>query len=499
MDNKPKKTDDNNSIESLNKLVDKLLIRVDQLEQRLDYEEKDNIRLMENNLDIAIEIDELKQREKQGQSELKKLKRENQSLKRENTKLQDKIYRKNSRNSSIPPTQDPNRPKTNQSLRIKSGKKPGGQEGHKGTTLDFSMSPTEVKDHYATICEKCGNKLSSALILSKKRQIIDIPPLLAEVIEHRTYSRACCCGHCTNGSFPKGVKAPVSYGPGIEAFIAYLSVRQYVPIKRIEELLRQMFGLKISASTICNKLAQSSDKLLLYYTWIHGQIERSKVVGSDETGCRVNGNKGWIWTWQTELFTYLRYSENRGEKTIKAAFPKGLPQAVMVHDCYSAQFNIQAKGHQICLAHLLRELNFFIETGDQWSIKFKHKLKQALLLLKKIKEYPRKNYGRQINKINREVDKLLERKNKAKGKILAFIKRIIKRREALFRFLEDPCIPPDNNASERAIRNVKVKTKVSGMFKTDLGADQFAVIRSVIDTFIKRKQPVMKSLIKVIS
>ena len=171
----------------------------------------------------------------------------------------------------------------------------------------------------------------------------------------------------------------------------------------------------------------------------------------------------------------------------------------MVHHCYSAQFNIKAKGHQICLAHLLRELNFFIETGDQWSIKFKHKLKQALLLLKNIKEYPRKNYGRQINKINREVDKLLEWKNKDKAKILAFIKRIIKRREALFKFLENPCIPPDNNASERAIRNVKVKTKVSGMFKTDLGADQFAVIRSVIDTFIKRKQPVMKSLIKVIS
>jgi transposase/FtsZ-binding cell division protein ZapB len=499
MDNRPKNTDDNNSIESLKKLVDKLLYRIVQLEQRLDYEEKDNIKLIEKGLDIAIEIDELQQRDKQRQSDLKKVKRENEALRKENTKLRDKIYRKNSRNSSIAPAQDPNRPKKNQSLRKKSDKNPGGQEGHKGTTLDFSMNPTQVKEHYATICENCGNELSSALILSKKRQVIDIPPLIPVVIEHRTYRRECACGHCTDGTFPKGAKAPVSYGPRIEAFIAYLSVRQYVPIKRIEELLRQMFGLNISAATICNKLAQSSDKLLVYYSWIHRQIQKSKVVGSDETGCRVNGNRAWIWAWQSELFTYLRYSDNRAQKTINAAFPNGLPHAVMVHDCYSAQFNIQAKGHQICLAHLFRELNFFIETGDRWSINFKHKLKQALLLLKNIKLYPRKNYAPQINKINREVDKLLQWKNKAKGKVLAFIKRIIKRRDALFRFLKDPCIPPDNNASERAIRNVKVKTKVSGMFKTDLGADQFAIIRSVIDTFIKHKQPVMKSLIKVIS
>jgi transposase len=499
MDNNSKNSLDNPSIDALNKVVDKLLSRVDQLEQRLEYEEKDNIRWIEKNLDLAVEIDQLQQKDKQQQAELKILKRENLALINENDKLKDKIYRKNSRNSSIAPSQDPNRPKTNQSLRIKSGRKPGGQKGHKGATLEFSSKPTEVKDHFETVCENCGNTLSSEMILSKKRQVIDIPPLRADVIEHRTYSRTCACGHCTNGRFPKGVKAPLSYGPGIEAFIAYLSVRQYVPIKRIEEMLKQMFGLNISAATVCNKLAQSSDKLLGYYSWIHRQIQKSKVVGSDETGCRVNGNRAWFWTWQSDLFTYLRYSDNRAQKTINDVFPKGLPQAVMVHDCYSPHFNIKAKGHQICLAHLLRELNFFIETGDRWSIKFKLKLKKALLILKNIKAFPRKNYARQISKLNREVDKLLQWKNKAKGKVLAFIKRIIKRRDALFRFLQDPSIPPDNNASERAIRNVKVKTKVSGMFKTDLGADQFAIIRSVIDTLIKHKQPVLKSLIKAIS
>ena len=257
--------------------------------------------------------------------------------------------------------------------------------------------------------------------------------------------------------------------------------------------------MKISAATINNKLAQSSDKLMTLYTWIHNEIRKSTVVGSDETGCNINGDNKWMWTWQTKSLTYLRLSNSRGAQTITDVFPQGLPNAIMVHDCLNAQFLIKAKGHQICIAHLLRELNYFIEVGSKWSIKFKQKLKEALNLLEKIKQYPLKNYKRAINKINTEIDKLLIKQPKEIKKVPTFIKRIIKRRKSLLRFLDDPSIPPDNNASERAFRNVKVKLKVSGMFKTDIGADQFAVIRSVIDTFIKRDQPVMKSLINALS
>lgn len=489
-------------INDLKTMVSQLLKRVDGLEKRLAKAEEENIELMMDTVEQATELDNLTIKYKSIERELKNSKKKVLTLEKENRTLIDKLHRKNSRNSSIPPSKDENRPAKNYSLREKSDKKVGGQPGHKGTALEFSDSPNGVIDHLPECCDNCGQKLLSELQLVQRKQIIDIPPILPRIIEHRTFSRTCSCGHCSIGQFPKEIrntKNPITYGTGIEALISYFSVRQFIPMQRMEEMFSQVFGLKITAGTICNKLAKTSDKLLTYYTWIQQQILKSTVVGSDETGCRVNGKKGWIWTWQNEQFTYLAYSDNRGQKTITERFPDGLPNSFLVHDCYAAQFKINCKGHQICTAHLLRELNFFIEKGDKWSIRFKQQIKQALKLLKKIKANPNEDFRESIDLIYSKVDKLLLGTKKHKGKLEAFKQRMRKRRKSLFRFLEDPSIPPDNNGSERALRNVKVKTKVSGMFKTDLGADQFAVIRSVIDTFIKRKQPIIKSLVKAVS
>lgn len=476
-----------------------LLKRLEIVESRLNAAEKDNAILINKNIDLATEIDELKIKDKLRETQLRKAQQKIEQQEKEIIRLNNKLHRKNSRNSSIPPTQDQNRPKKNQSLRKKSGKKPGGQKEHKGHDFKFSENPTSTIDYTPQVCQQCGEMLVTTPLFVKKRQVIDIPPIQPEIIEHRLYKRTCQCGHCNTSSFPKEVKAPISYGPRTEALIAHLSVRQYIPVKRIEEFLKQFFGLKISAATICNKIASCADKLLHYYTWIQDQISKASVVGSDETSCRLNASKAWMWTWQTNSLTYIRFSLTRGFKAIKDTFPFGLPNSFLVHDCLSAQFKTKCKGHQMCTAHLLRELNYFIEKGSIWAAKFKSKIKEALLLHKKIKSNPNKNYKRSINKINRLTDQLLHNHAGEKSETLTFINRIIKKRNALFRFLDHPDIPPDNNASERAIRNVKVKTKVSGMFKSELGAQHFAVIRSVIDTFSKRGLPVMQSLVNQLS
>jgi len=375
----------------------------------------------------------------------------------------------------------------------------GGQKGHTGHTLKMLRKPNDTIKHIPEICQQCGASLVAEPRFVKRRQVIDIPPITPQVTEHRIYQRKCNCGYCNEGLFPKEIKAPISYGPKVEALISYFSVRQYIPFKRIEETLRELFGLPISSATVCNKLEVVKDKLLKDYTWIQNQIPKSKVVGSDETECQINGKKGWIWTWQTNSLTYLRFSNNRGEKTLLDVFPNGLPNSIVVHDSYAAQFKTQCKGHQMCLPHLLRELNFFIEKGDQWSVQFKQQLNAAIKLYHKIKKHPEKNFKRSINKINKNIDQLLIGKKNGKGLLEAFKERMRKKRSALLQFLDDPDIPHDNNGSERAIRNIKVKSKISGMFKTEIGADQFAVIRSVIDTFIKRDQEVLTSLFSKLS
>ena len=173
------------------------------------------------------------------------LEAENASLKEELAK-----YRtpKNSINSSLPPSKDENRPKKNQSLRRASDRKPGGQAGHQGKTLEMSSFPDEVIDLYPTRCQTCGLSLANlSCTLSEVRQKLDIPPIQSLFTEYRTFSKVCTCG-CTNMAvFPEGVNARVSYGPHIESLIGYFHARQYLPFARMQEMFRD--GNKITSRT----------------------------------------------------------------------------------------------------------------------------------------------------------------------------------------------------------------------------------------------------------
>ncbi len=418
-----------------------------------------------------------------------------EELKTENHKLREALHKKNSSNSSTPPSKDENRPRKSQSLRKPTGRKNGGQKGHSGETLMIKGTPDEIVRHIPKYCNKCGRELAGDAIMVKKRQVIDIPQIVPVTTEHRAYSMTCSCGHCTADGFPAGVNAPVSYGENIETLIAYFSVRQYMPINRIQEFFAQVLSLKMSQGSICNKLKSFANKCLPVYRIIKDKVEKSNCVGADETGFVFNGKKGWMWVWQTPALTYIAASDNRGTKTITGTFANGFPVSVLVHDCWKPHFNIPAKNHQLCLAHLRRELNYFIELRKEtWSYRFEKLLRKALKLQRKIIQNPNQDDQRYVQQINKDADHLLNIDMAKHKKVNTFKKRMTKYRDYLFLFLKDTNIPPDNNGSERAIRNVKVKQKVSGQFKTMDGANQFAIIRSVIDTCIKNNTDLFPTL-----
>ena len=405
--------------------------------------------------------------------------------------------RKNSNNSSIPPSKDENRPRKTNSLRTPSGKKPGGQEGHIGTTLQMINEPDIVIEHKPTVCKGCGCAFSDQQVsLTGKRQVIDIPPIKAQYTEHRVYSALCTCGRLTKGKFPKGVKSPISYGVNVEALIAYLYSRQYIPSERMQEILRDVYGLAISEGTIFNILGRFAKKSKLVYEAIREKIENSKVVGSDETGICVNGKMNWGWTWQNKEATYIAISPNRGPQTIANNFKSGIPKAVLVHDCWKPHFKSGAHAHQLCLAHLLRELKYFEGSfAHHWAPDFKQLLCDALSLKKKLTRtqyyYPLK----ERTEIEERFDELLKEELPPGMKDVAtFQNRMHRYREHLFTFLYHPEVPPDNNSSERAIRNIKVKQKISGQFKSPFGAECFAILRSITDTCLKNKQNVLSAL-----
>lgn len=412
------------------------------------------------------------------------------------------IYKnpKNSGNSHIPPSKDENRIQRNQSLRQKSDKKVGGQPGHEGHTLKIVEVPDEHIDHTPDYCNQCGKYLSMVEEeLVEKRQLIDLPVVKPVCTEHAVYKKTCSCGHTTTSTFPFHVKSPIQYGPRTEAMISYLHSRQYMPFNRIVEYMQDVFGLLISEGGIHCLLKRFTGKAENAYQEIKRRIELSDYIGTDETGARVNGKRNWFWAWQDERLTYIVHSLNRGIDTIKTVFKNGLPNANLVHDRWASHFHCQAKGHQLCTSHLLRELNYLEELyKSKWAIGLKILIKQAIELKKSfaLQDYDKPNKTRQ--EYEKELTELLNYSiDLSHKKAITLQKSLRKYRDSILVFLYHPKIPPDNNGSERSIRNVKVKQKVSGQFKSAEGARIYAINRSVIDTIIKSDQNVLEGLILI--
>lgn len=404
---------------------------------------------------------------------------------------------KNSNNSSIPPSQDQFGPSRNKSLRKKTGRKVGGQNGHEGQTLKMTDSPDKIVDHSPDYCEKCGNGIQDIETeFVSRKQVIDIPPIKPEIIEHRIYKRRCSCGHETCSDFPGNITAPVSYGSGVESLIGYLHTRQYIPFVRIQEILSDIFGLPVSEGGIHYLLNKLVRKASPAYNMIREKVYTSDVIGSDETGVKVNGQKNWIWTWQSKNATLVCLSTNRGKDTIIKNCDNRARNAILVHDCYSAHFQTIANGHQICTAHLLRELNYLMEKDQlEWPARFKEMLMKAINLKKRLMPHDYYYPMRERDKLEKELSDLLSYQIDQKyNETVTFQKRMKKYKEYLFTFLYHPKVPPDNNASERAIRNVKVKQKISGQFKSMNGAKTFAILRSITDTALKNRQNVLNAL-----
>ena len=407
--------------------------------------------------------------------------------------------KKNSSNSHLPPSQDVHRVKKNQSLRVPTGRKVGGQLGHEGSTLECSSKVDEIIKHSPTVCNHCNNTLHhEPEELVTTRQVIDLPPIALKCIAHQVYKKQCSCGHTSVGDFPKHVTSPVQYGPNVESLIGYLHTRQYMPYARTKEFLNDVMGLPISTGGINNILHRIAQKALPIYQIIKEKVEQATCIGADETGVKINGKTHWAWTWQNHQFTYILCSPSRGFTTIEAAFENGLPQATLVHDRWACHFQMHTKNHQICTAHLLRDLNYINELYKNkclWASEFKALLINAIQLKKEFitSDYYRQNIKRDIlfEQLEKWLSYPIEELHKDAKKLQ---KKLLVKKESILYFLKQANVPPDNNGSERGIRNIKVKQKVSGQFKTLQSANIFAVLRSVIDTTIKNGQNVWRAL-----
>ena len=412
--------------------------------------------------------------------------------------------KKNSNNSSIAPSTDINKKKKNQSLRQKSTKKPGGQIGHRANTLYQSDQPDEIITIPFSLehCKKCDSTLGDAFeSLKEKRQVLDIDlqQIDTQIKEYQSFSKVCTlCGYENHdNTFPDGVASHISYGVNIQALVSYLSVSHYLSYARIVQVLSNLFHIELSQGTVDKILKRSAKASQKEIEKIKARLAVSGLVGIDETGCKINSDRHWNWVFQNSDDTLIVVNKSRGTKVINETFEDGFADACVVHDNYSSYSSLVAQSEQLCLAHKLRNINYAIECDDTLLMKeMKHLLKEAMLDHKENLTKEQRVILKQEYEVS--FDYLLNRPVIPKSETHKQIKSLTKSQDKIFTFLLHQNIPSDNNGSERAIRNVKVKLKVSGQFKTVQGAEDYAALRSIIDTSRKRNLNEFESLMGII-
>ena len=393
---------------------------------------------------------------------------------------------KNSGNSSTPPSKENMKAEAirrTKTLRKPTGRKPGGQKGHEGSTLKITQAPDETEDVSANYCTKCGASLEECeRILDYVTQVVSIPDLKPIVKELRHYITVCKqCGERIQSHAPRkrGSNAVV-YDASVKSLVVYLSVVMFLPYGRIDSFFREVFGLEISQGSFVNWVNEAKKNAAPAIEKIKEFIMKSAVVGFDESGLYCNKKLDWTWIAQTVYFTLLFHGSGRSHKELESRFGSSLERMVAVTDRHSAYFTLNFLNHQVCVAHLLRELQYLneLDTEQQWSRNVESLLQQAV---HERNENPQAVIDKQpwLTKLDQLLTENLEHMAEQFGKLK---NGLIKCRDYIFKFLENPSIPPDNNASERGIRKVKIKMKNSGTFRSDAGADAFLDLLSIVET-----------------
>jgi transposase len=424
---------------------------------------------------------------------------------------------KNSRNSSKPPSSDGFvKPDRTKSLRDKSGKKPGGQSGHDGHFLELVPNPDQILFHQLVKCAGCAHSLHTRKADEWiKRQVFELPTLSLEVSEHRAEVKVCpCCGLRNVAAFPCNVNKMTQYGPRAKGFAVYLMNQHYLPFGRTVQLFSDLFGHSLSEGSLENFQQNMFHELFHSEQIIKEEILSAKVVGFDETGCKVNKKLNWIHSASTKTETLYGIHPRRGNEAMNEIGILPNYSGIGVHDGW-ASYQEYDFSHSLCNAHHLRELTHIGEQlGEGWALKMKRYLKKIKVRVDNGRAKGRRRLSKKwMNSYQRGYRRILQegfafhgdvsikemrgpkkrgRRKQAPGKNL--LDRLKKYEAAVFAFTRDFDIPFDNNGSERDIRMVKVKQKVSGCFRNFNGAQYFCRIRSVISTMRKRGLNILEGL-----
>lgn len=417
---------------------------------------------------------------------------------------------KNSSNSSKPPSSDGLKRKP-KSQREQTGKHPGGQPGHVGKSRLQVENPDKVVVHASTNCTNCQSSLNDIVGLClEKRQVFDLPQPKIEVTEHRVEGKMCpCCGCLNRGAFPDNIKGHTQYGERIQALIAYFAHQHFIPVDRVCQIFEDLYGVNLSPGTCVNIDDKLFRNLESFETNLKLYLIAAQVLHFDESGMRCAKKLHWVHVASSQKATFYTLHPKRGREAMDAAGILQNFNGFAVHDHWFPYFSYQAI-HALCNAHHLRELTFVHEEEkEEWAKEMKDLLifgKKEVekhvedgILPKMTLSYIHKTYDQIIQRGLEYHAKLTPLPASCRGKSKQrngknLLDRLQENRISVLWFVHHFAVPFTNNQGEQDIRMVKLKQKISGCFRTELGGQMFCRIRSYLSTARKQMWNVWDSL-----
>lgn len=423
------------------------------------------------------ELPDLSQLDEQGKDALiEALWAEIQKLRQQ----QEKKPSKTAKNSSLPPAKGF---KANLKSEAKAEGKRAGSIGRAGGGRKLSTEPDQTVQAFVQVCAGCGTQLATAeQRLQQRYDKIELPAI--KPIITRVEQFGCMCPHCSLqqvGTVPIGLEPGSPYGNRIAALVTAMRYSHGISYNRMQQLLLEVFGLKMSEGAINNLLVRVKAQLESEVDGIFQRLRGERVVCSDETSARVNGKNQWEWVFQNEQVCVHVIRPSRGAQVINEVMGEHRPQ-IWVSDLFSAQKNHPAAQWQVCLAHQLRDCQYGIDAGERiFSPVMKRILLRAIVLHRRWDSLVQSTQINYRSRLRRDLDRALSLSpQRYDGQRLQ--RRFRDLRDNLFLFLEDTTIPPTNNSSEQALRWSVIFRKVTNCFRSEWGRDLFASVRSVVNT-----------------
>ena len=391
-------------------------------------------------------------------------------------------------NSSLPPSQ---------------GRKPQGggrklkrrRKGRPGRARPLDPNPTREREFRAACCPHCHGDLAAAAQAPRERyDHIEIPPIRPEVTRVTLMGGSCPhCARAFKAAPPADMPRGSPFGTRLRALVLYLRFSQNIGLARLQGVLREVFGQTISQGGLINIIRAAKAAFAAQTAQLRARLLQSPVLASDETGLRVAGRNFWLWVMHHGDSAVFRADPSRGKRVLEDFLGDHRPD-FWLSDRYSGQKGFSTRGHQFCLAHLIRDAQYAVDAGDTgFAPGLLALLKRACRLGAIRDRLTDRQLAAYLRRFVKKLSELLQRPpTHPVGKKLQAA--IAKGRRNLFLFVTNRGLEPTNNGSERALRPCATFRKVTGGFRTPEGAAFYADGRSVLDTARRRHIPPLQAI-----